>query len=124
MDCPVTYMYNILIGGQRNFRIITTIGFTTCVMGTWEILLTANTQGLVAGGLAGLFWSLCWAYTGQLFVILSLAEMASMWVASIIYSASQTDRYAGLPLPVDSTIGSLNSLPQSTRDYSATFPAG
>ena len=56
----------------------TTIGFTTCVMGTWEILLTANTQGLIAGGLPGLFWSLCWAYTGQLFVILSLAEMSAM----------------------------------------------
>ncbi|KAK4903659.1 hypothetical protein LTR66_017999, partial [Elasticomyces elasticus] len=25
---------------RRNFRIISTIGFTTCVMGTWEILLT------------------------------------------------------------------------------------
>ncbi len=47
-------------------------------MGTWEILLTANTQGLIAGGLAGLFWSLCWAYTGQFLVVLSLAEMAAM----------------------------------------------
>lgn len=25
---------------RRNFRIISTVGFTTCVMGTWEILLT------------------------------------------------------------------------------------
>lgn len=63
---------------RRNFKLITTIGFTTCVMGTWEILLTANTQGLVAGGLSGLFWSLCWAYVGQFFIVLSLAEMAAM----------------------------------------------
>lgn len=26
----------------------------------------------------GLFWSLCWSYTGQFFIVLSLAEMASM----------------------------------------------
>jgi len=25
---------------RRDFRMISTIGFTTCVMGTWEILLT------------------------------------------------------------------------------------
>ncbi|EJP67665.1 amino acid transporter [Beauveria bassiana ARSEF 2860] len=25
---------------RRNFRLMSTIGFTTCVMGTWEILLT------------------------------------------------------------------------------------
>ncbi len=38
----------------------------------------SNTQGLTAGGMPGLFWSLCWAYTGQFFIVLSLAEMASM----------------------------------------------
>ncbi|KAK3176011.1 hypothetical protein OEA41_007333 [Lepraria neglecta] len=63
---------------MRNFRTFSSIAFTTCVMGTWEILLTANTQGLIAGGSAGLFWSLVWAYAGQAFVILSLAEMASI----------------------------------------------
>lgn len=83
---------------RRNFRIVSTIAFTTCTMGTWEILLTANTQGLTAGGLAGLFWSLCWCYTGQLFVVLSLAEMASMaptaggqyhWVSEFAPRSSQ-----------------------------------
>ena len=39
---------------------------------------SANTQGLTAGGLAGLFWSLVWCYAGQTFIVLSLAEMASM----------------------------------------------
>ncbi|KAF2096693.1 putative amino acid transporter [Rhizodiscina lignyota] len=83
---------------RRNFKLITTIGFTTCVMGTWEILLTANTQGLVAGGLSGLFWSLCWAYIGQFFIVLSLAEMAAMaptaggqyhWVSEFAPRSSQ-----------------------------------
>ena len=59
-------------------RFLTSVGFTCCVMGTWEILLTSNTPALLAGGSAGLFWSVCWAYAGQAFVVLSLAEMASM----------------------------------------------
>lgn len=63
---------------RRNFKFWTSIAFTCCVMGTWEILLTSNTQALLAGGSAGLFWSLCWCYLGQTFVVLSLAEMSSM----------------------------------------------
>ena len=47
-------------------------------MGTWEVLLCANNQGLLIGGPGGVFWSLVWAYIGQLFVVLSLAEMASI----------------------------------------------
>ena len=63
---------------RRNFGSLSAIAVTTCTMGTWEFLLTANTQGLIAGGSAGLFWSLVWVYVGQAFVILSLAEMASI----------------------------------------------
>jgi len=63
---------------MRNFRVISSIGFTTCVMGTWEILFTTNTQALISGGSAGLFWSMVWTYLGQTFIVLSLAEMASM----------------------------------------------
>ena len=63
---------------MRNFRIITSIAFTSCVMGTWEILLTSNTSALIAGGLAGLWWQFIWCYVGQTFVVLSLSEMASM----------------------------------------------
>ena len=53
-----------------------------CAISIGFLLLTfcsrANTQGLTAGGLAGLFWSLVWCYAGQSFIVLSLAEMASM----------------------------------------------
>ncbi len=52
--------------------------YINCSTGSWETILTVNTQGLVAGGLAGLFWSLVWAYAGQAFVVLSLAEMTSI----------------------------------------------
>lgn len=63
---------------KRNFRLISSVAFTSCVMGTWEILLTTSTPALIAGGSPGLFWSMVWAYVGQTFVVLSLAEMASM----------------------------------------------
>ncbi|TKA82474.1 hypothetical protein B0A55_02176 [Friedmanniomyces simplex] len=43
-----------------------------------EILLAASGPALHNGGPAGLLWSMVWTYVGQLFVTLSLAEMASM----------------------------------------------
>ncbi|KAE8342761.1 hypothetical protein BDV24DRAFT_162292 [Aspergillus arachidicola] len=63
---------------RRNFRLISTIGFTTCIMETWENVLISTSQGLRTGGRPCLFWSLVWAYCGQLFIVLSLAEMSSM----------------------------------------------
>lgn len=42
------------------------------------MLLVASTEGLIAGGVAGLFWSYIWTYAGMTLVVLSLAEMASM----------------------------------------------
>ena len=44
----------------------------------YQVLLVASTQGLIAGGVAGLFWSYVWTYAGMALVVLSLAEMASM----------------------------------------------
>jgi hypothetical protein len=41
-------------------------------------LSSANTQGLVDGGIAGLFWSYVWTFIGFGIVMMSLAEMASM----------------------------------------------
>ena len=63
---------------RRTFRNLSTVGFASCVHGAWELFLTANGPGLRNGGLGGLFWSLLWTYIGQTFVVLSLAEMASM----------------------------------------------
>src|ERR1700712_1296395 len=39
---------------------------------------SATTQGMVDGGLAGLFWTLVWTFFGMGLVIVSLAEMESM----------------------------------------------
>ncbi|KAI7267547.1 hypothetical protein KC345_g7896 [Hortaea werneckii] len=63
---------------RRSFRQLSTISFTSCVMANWEILLTANGPALINGGPSGIFWSFVWSWTGQLFVIMSLAEMSSM----------------------------------------------
>ena len=63
---------------RRNFRPLSTIAFTVILQGTWEVLLAASTQGMVDGGLAGLFWSYMWTFIGFSLVMLSLAEMASM----------------------------------------------
>lgn len=78
----------------RSFHIVTSVAFTSCVMGTWELLLATSPPALVAGGTAGLFWSCIWGYSGQSFIVLSLAEMASMaptaggqyhWVNNLIF---------------------------------------
>jgi hypothetical protein len=37
-----------------------------------------NYIGLIDGGLAGLFWAYVWTFIGYSFVVLSIAEMASM----------------------------------------------
>lgn len=43
---------------QNDFRHLATIGFTSLVMGTWELLLTANATALTNGGLSTFFWSM------------------------------------------------------------------
>ncbi|KAF2771483.1 putative amino acid transporter [Teratosphaeria nubilosa] len=63
---------------RRKFRKLSTISFTSCVMGTWEVSLTANAPGFMGGGAAGLFWTLVICYVGQFFIILSLAEMVML----------------------------------------------
>lgn len=62
----------------RNFKSLSALSFTVILSATWEFMLIANTQGLIDGGLAGLFWSFIWTFVGFWFVMLSLAEMASM----------------------------------------------
>jgi choline transport protein len=42
---------------NRVFRQVSLISFTAIIMGTWQWMLLANTQGLVDGGRGGLFWS-------------------------------------------------------------------
>jgi amino acid permease len=43
-----------------------------------EFVALNNFQMLVDGGTAGMFWSYTWIIIGQFFIVISLAEMASM----------------------------------------------
>ncbi|KAI9728792.1 MAG: hypothetical protein M1834_007178 [Cirrosporium novae-zelandiae] len=63
---------------KRNYRSLSALSFTAILQGTWEFLLISNTQGMIDGGLAGLFWTYVWTFFGFGIVMLSLAEMASM----------------------------------------------
>lgn len=72
---------------QRDYRTLSSLAFTVILQGTWEVLLVATTEGLVDGGLAGLFWSYVWTWLGFSTVMASLAEMASM---SVIVAAEQS----------------------------------
>jgi amino acid permease len=63
---------------RRNYRPLSALAFTVIIQGTWEVLMTATYQGLVDGGAAGLIWSYIWTFFGFIFVVASLAEMASM----------------------------------------------
>ena len=62
----------------RNYLPLSAFSFTVVLQATWEFLLIGNTQGLVDGGLAGLFWTYIWTFFGAGIVMISLAEMASM----------------------------------------------
>ena len=61
-------------------------GAAVSQLGIWSITASikhlhppsANTAGLINGGLAGLFWSYVWTFVGFIFIVASLAEMSSM----------------------------------------------
>lgn len=74
---------------RRVFRQFSILSFTCVIMATWEFLLTANTQGLVDGGLAGLFWSYVWTICGFGLIIASMAECASMAPTSGMFNSSR-----------------------------------
>lgn len=63
---------------RRDFNQFSAIAFNVILQGAWEVILVASTEGLVNGGVAGMFWSYVWTFAGMTLVTLSLAEMASM----------------------------------------------
>ncbi|KAI1617196.1 amino acid transporter-like protein [Exophiala viscosa] len=63
---------------KRNFSFISTLGFISIYMATWEFVLVSVAEGLVNGGFAGLFWTFIGTVTCYSTIVLSLAEMESM----------------------------------------------
>ncbi|TKA75441.1 hypothetical protein B0A55_04886, partial [Friedmanniomyces simplex] len=80
---------------KRIFRQSSMVAFTCIVQATWQVFLVANTQGLVNGGLAGVFWSYVWTSIGMSTVVASLAEMASMQVVPAWLNSWTTDTSQG-----------------------------
>lgn len=63
---------------QRNFSFISTLGFISIYMATWEFVLVSLASGLVNGGFAGLFWTFLGTVLCYSSIVASLAEMESM----------------------------------------------
>ncbi|KAI9039205.1 putative GABA permease [Aspergillus affinis] len=63
---------------KRNLRPLAALSFASVLQATWEFILISNYEGLLDGGLAGLFWTYVWTFVGFGFIIVSLSEMASM----------------------------------------------
>ncbi|PSN68672.1 amino acid transporter [Corynespora cassiicola Philippines] len=63
---------------KRNFGFLSTLGFVSIYMATWEFVLVSLSSGLSNGGFAGLFWVFVGTVTCYSSIVASLAEMASM----------------------------------------------
>ncbi|KAF7948988.1 hypothetical protein EAE96_008166 [Botrytis aclada] len=63
---------------KRNFSLISTLGFISIYMATWEFVLVSLSVGLINGGFAGLFWVFIGTVICYSSIVASLAEMESM----------------------------------------------
>lgn len=91
----------------------------------WEFLLVANTQGLIDGGLAGVFWSYIWTFIGFGFVELSLAEMASMApISGGQYHWVSEFAPPGLQQPLSYIVGWMSTLSWQAGNASGSFLTG
>lgn len=64
---------------ERSFSVWSLGGLCLCLMATWEALSSTVAQALVSGGAPCLFWNYIISFVGTMFVVLSLAEIASMY---------------------------------------------
>ena len=63
---------------KRNFSFLSTLGFISIYMATWEFVLVSLAIGLVNGGFAGMTWTYIGTVIFYSSIVLSLAEMSSM----------------------------------------------
>ena len=63
---------------QRNFNLISTLGFVSIYTATWEIVLLSLSAGFINGGFGGLFWTFIGTVLCCSTIVASLAEMESM----------------------------------------------
>ncbi|EZF28580.1 amino-acid permease [Trichophyton mentagrophytes] len=63
---------------NRNFRFLSTLGFTCTLMATWESVLLTSTLALVNGGKGGMVYMYIATFIGFFCSVISMAEIASI----------------------------------------------
>lgn len=105
---------------KRNFSFVSTLGFISIYMATWEFVLVSLAEGLVNGGFAGLFWTFIGTVVCYSSIVLSLAEMESMaptsggqyhWVSE--FAPASCQRFLSYSAGWMSTLGWLASTASS-----------
>jgi len=83
---------------RRNFGFFSIFGFTMILLNSWEIQISTLSTNLALSGPAGLIYVYIGVFAGMIFVILSMAEMASIaptaggqyhWVSEFAPASSQ-----------------------------------
>ncbi|KAB8268232.1 hypothetical protein BDV30DRAFT_243577 [Aspergillus minisclerotigenes] len=71
---------------KRNLRPLAALSFASVLQATWEFLLIGNTEALVNGGGAGLFWTYMWTFAGFGLIILTMSPTSGgqyHWVSEL-----------------------------------------
>lgn len=63
---------------KRNFDFVSTLGFISIYMATWEFVLVSLSAGFTNGGYGGLFWTFIGTVICYSTIVASLAELESM----------------------------------------------
>ncbi|KAF8864083.1 amino acid transporter-like protein [Acephala macrosclerotiorum] len=105
---------------KRNFNLISTLGFISIYMATWEFVLVSLSAGLTNGGFAGLFWVFIGTVICYSTIVASLAEMESMaptsggqyhWVSE--FAPAKYQKFLSYSAGWMSTLGWLASVTSS-----------
>ena len=105
---------------KRNFNFISTLGFISIYMATWEFVLVSLALGLWNGGFGGLWWTWVGTVSAYSSIVASLAEMESMaptsggqyhWVSE--FAPENCQRFLSYSAGWMSTLGWLASTASS-----------
>ncbi|KAK2630179.1 hypothetical protein QTJ16_000999 [Diplocarpon rosae] len=105
---------------KRNFNFLSTLGFISIYMATWEFVLVSLSAGFWNGGFGGLFWVFIGTVLCYSTVVASLAEMTSMaptsggqyhWVSE--FAPARQQKFLSYAAGWMSTLGWLASVSSS-----------
>ncbi|KUJ12695.1 amino acid transporter-like protein [Mollisia scopiformis] len=105
---------------KRNFSLLSTLGFISIYMATWEYVLVSLSTGLTNGGFGGLFWVFIATVVCYSSIVASLAEMESMaptsggqyhWVSE--FAPAEYQKFLSYAAGWMSTLGWLSGVSSS-----------